>query len=150
MLTGIYAVRNLLHRENHDLWGINADEEYHEEIREQVVEKVLAKVFEKVDPVAAGVSSGLLCGSLLFLATLFLVLKGGPLVGPNLSLLQQYFPGYSVTVVGSLLGLVYGCLMGFLAGGAFARAGNMATLLYMAIIRRRMTLSALRGVLDEI
>jgi len=150
MLTGIYAVRNLLYRENHDLWEINADEEYHEEIREQVVETVLAKVFEKVDPVAAGVSSGLLCGSLLFLATLMLVLKGGPVVGPNLSLLQQYFPGYSVTVVGSLIGLVYGCLMGFLAGGAFARAGNMATLLYMAIIRRRMTLSALRGVLDEI
>lgn len=34
MLTGMYAVRNLLLGENHDLWDVNADMEYHEEAAE--------------------------------------------------------------------------------------------------------------------
>ncbi|MBX3437425.1 MAG: FAD-dependent oxidoreductase [Planctomycetaceae bacterium] len=34
MLTGIYAVQNLIRGENHDLWQINADEEYHETCKE--------------------------------------------------------------------------------------------------------------------
>ena len=33
MLTGMLAVRNLLHGENHDLWAVNAEQEYHEEVR---------------------------------------------------------------------------------------------------------------------
>ncbi len=33
MLTGLYAVRSLLKGESHDLWSINADQEYHEEIK---------------------------------------------------------------------------------------------------------------------
>ncbi len=33
MLTGLLAVRNLLYGEDHDLWEVNADREYHEEIR---------------------------------------------------------------------------------------------------------------------
>jgi protoporphyrinogen oxidase len=33
MLTGMLAVRNLVYGEHHDLWAVNADQEYHEEIR---------------------------------------------------------------------------------------------------------------------
>ena len=33
MLTGLYAVRSLLEGETHDLWAINADQEYHEEVQ---------------------------------------------------------------------------------------------------------------------
>jgi len=33
MLTAILAVRNLVDGEQHDLWSVNADAEYHEEIR---------------------------------------------------------------------------------------------------------------------
>ena len=32
MLTGMLAVRNLLHGETHDLWSVNAEQEYHEEV----------------------------------------------------------------------------------------------------------------------
>jgi protoporphyrinogen oxidase len=31
MLTGIFAARNILYREQHDLWAVNADAEYFEE-----------------------------------------------------------------------------------------------------------------------
>src|SRR6185436_17836343 len=33
MLTGMLAVRNLVHGERNDLWAVNTDQEYHEEIR---------------------------------------------------------------------------------------------------------------------
>ena len=33
MLTAMLAVRNLMDGEKHDLWGVNADAEYHEEVR---------------------------------------------------------------------------------------------------------------------
>ena len=32
MLTAMLAVRNALHDEQHDLWDVNADQEYHEEL----------------------------------------------------------------------------------------------------------------------
>ncbi|MDA1180546.1 MAG: NAD(P)/FAD-dependent oxidoreductase, partial [Planctomycetota bacterium] len=32
MLTGMFSVRNLLNGESHDLWAVNAEQEYHEEI----------------------------------------------------------------------------------------------------------------------
>ena len=31
MLTGLYAVRNLLLGDNYDLWSVNAEQDYHEE-----------------------------------------------------------------------------------------------------------------------
>lgn len=39
MLTAILAVRNLF-GERHDLWAINADDEYHEELVERDLEAV--------------------------------------------------------------------------------------------------------------
>ncbi|MGB1109076.1 MAG: hypothetical protein ACPG4N_01900 [Gammaproteobacteria bacterium] len=61
-----------------------------------------------------GVVAGLLSGGLLFLATMWLVIKGGDQVGPHLGLLGQFFPGYEVTPMGALIGLVYGFVFGFI------------------------------------
>ena len=55
---------------------------------------------------------GMVCGMGLFSATVWLLIRGGPNVGLHLSLLRNYFPGYSVSWTGSLLGLVYGTLVG--------------------------------------
>jgi hypothetical protein len=52
-------------------------------------------------------------GIALFVATNFLVLKGGDPVGPHLSLLGIYFPGYRVTFLGSLIGFVYAFVIGY-------------------------------------
>ncbi len=60
---------------------------------------------------------GFLCGLAIFIATNWLVLKGGRVVGPHLMLLSQYFIGYSVTFTGSLIGFVYGFTTGAVAGG---------------------------------
>jgi len=153
MLTGMYAVRNAVLGERNDLWSVNADQEYHEEIRpgaEEVLRETLALVLAKVDPVAAGAATGAIAGTLLGLATLTLVLKGGPVVGPNLALLAQYLPGFRVSAVGAVRGLVYGGLLGFAAGWLFAQAANTANFLYVAVIQRRARSNYLRTLLEYI
>lgn len=78
----------------------------------------------RLDAVAQAVSVGLLVGSGIFVATNWLVLKGGAVVGPNLALLAQFCPGYRVTFVGSLIGFAYGALYGGCAGFALGWVYN--------------------------
>ena len=111
---------------------------------------MLTRAFLKLDRLAFGLSLGVACGALLFLATLWLALKGGEVVGPNLHLLSQYFPGYRVSVGGSLVGLAYGLTAGFVIGWGFAFLRNTATFLYMAAIHRRAELQLLRKLLEYI
>lgn len=63
-----------------------------------------------------GIALGSVLGVGLFVATNILVLRGGEEVGPHLGLLSAYFPGYSVTVLGSFVGFVYAFVLGY-AGG---------------------------------
>ena len=58
----------------------------------------------------------LIGGVTLFLMTVWLLIKGGPHVGAHLQLLEQYFPGYSVTWKGGLVGAGYGMLVGGIVG----------------------------------
>jgi len=60
----------------------------------------------------------------LFVATAWLVLRGGTVVGPHLGLLANYLPGYTVTWTGAIVGLAYGALLGAAAGGATAWVYN--------------------------
>lgn len=76
-----------------------------------------------------GLTLGILCAGGIFLATNILVLKGGPQVGPHLELLNQFFPGYSVTVVGSVIGAAYAFLVGYAAGWIIAVIYNWVALL---------------------
>jgi hypothetical protein len=62
------------------------------------------------------------CG--LFVATAWLLVRGGPQMGQHLSLLRNYFPGYSVTWPGALLGFLYGALIGALLGWTIASIYN--------------------------
>ncbi len=83
----------------------------------------------RINTFALGFVFAILCGAGLFLMTIFLLLKGGDSVGTHLQLLGQFFPGYSVSWVGSLAGLLYGAVCGALAGGAIGY-------LYNSIVRR--------------
>jgi hypothetical protein len=63
-----------------------------------------------------GFVCGILFGGGLFVATNWLVLKGGTAVGAHLGLLGHYFIGYRVTFAGSFLGLAYGFVLGYVGG----------------------------------
>jgi len=67
----------------------------------------------RINARAWGISTGLLVGLSIFLATNALIRKGGPNGGQHLRLLSIYFPGYTVTFVGSLIGFVYGFVLGY-------------------------------------
>ena len=63
-----------------------------------------------------GLVLGFLLGFIIFVATNWLLIKGGDEVGPHLQLLSQFFIGYSVSFVGSLIGFMYGLAVGTLSG----------------------------------
>jgi hypothetical protein len=65
---------------------------------------------------AWGIATGLLLGLGLFLATAILVIKGGPNAGQHLRLIRVFFPGYSVTWGGALIGFVYAFVVGYALG----------------------------------
>jgi hypothetical protein len=52
----------------------------------------------------------------IFVATNWLVLKGGSRVGPHLALLGQYFIGYRVSFLGSLIGVLWAFASGYVVG----------------------------------
>ena len=64
-------------------------------------------------------------GLAIFIATNWLVIKGGHItptgeyaVGPHLELLSQFFIGYRVSFLGSIIGFFYGFAIGTLCGAA--------------------------------
>jgi hypothetical protein len=86
-----------------------------EEDKRRLEDIVLARLV-RLNAKVHGVVTGLVAGLAIFVATNWLILKGGEVVGPNLALLGQFFIGYRVTFVGSLIGFVYGFAGGFVAG----------------------------------
>ena len=80
------------------------------------VNRELERTLARIDGRAWGAAVGLVLGLGLFAATIFLVLKGGPIVGPHLQLLGIFFPGYRVSVGGSLIGFVYAFVLGYAVG----------------------------------
>ena len=74
------------------------------------------QAFARLHGRAWGIALGL-CGGLgLLLATWALVLRGGEHVGAHLRLLSIFFPGYSVTIGGGLIGFAYAFVLGYGTG----------------------------------
>jgi len=90
-----------------------------------LVNHAIARLRASVMAVVIGLTSG----TGLFVATAWLVIRGGDTVGPTLALLHHYLPGYSVTWPGAFLGLFYATLLGGLVGWTVAFIYNkVATL----------------------
>lgn len=84
--------------------------------RESFEEELLENAVLRLNGSILGIVLGITFGFIIFVATNWLVIKGGSNVGSHLSLLSQFFIGYSVTFIGSLIGLFYGFLTGFTSG----------------------------------
>lgn len=66
----------------------------------------------------------MLGGTLLFLATAWLLVRGGYDVGLHLNLLGNFLPGYTVSWPGAFLGFFYGALIGGTMGWTVAQIYN--------------------------
>jgi hypothetical protein len=78
--------------------------------------EAVGQAFATLNARAWGLSFGLTAGLGLLAATWILVFRGGNPVGPHLGLLGHYFPGYSVTILGGLIGFVYAFVVGYAFG----------------------------------
>ena len=96
------------------------------------IEKMVLIELMRLNGLILGLVLGLLFGFGIFLATILLLLKGGEVVGPHLSLLGQFFIGYTVSFSGSLIGLLYGFFSGFGVGYIIAGLYN-----WMASLREK-------------
>lgn len=178
MLTAMLAVKNILGA-NYELWQVNADQQYHEEFTEgerkehdeftllastqplvpmqssmrpqqSIFDEVLIKAFARMDKLAFAIAVGSVCGLAIFAATIWLIVKGGEVVGPNLQLVGQYFIGYTVTVKGAFIGLGYSFLWGFIWGWLSAYLRNLFLGLLMYSARKKAESLSLKNFLDYV
>jgi hypothetical protein len=87
-------------------------------------DEVLLHAVLRLNGVLLGIVFGIVVALVIFIATAWLTIKGGPSPGRHLSLLGQFFWGYSVTWVGSLVGAFYGFVVGFVGGWIVAWVYN--------------------------
>jgi protoporphyrinogen oxidase len=166
MLTAIYAARNIV-GERHDVWSVNTEMDYHEESRADgaagdrltptrvsvapvTPDELVNKVFAKLDPLALGIAIGTVSALILLLAVAALLLKGGPVIGPNLSLLSNFMFGFKVTWSGAIIGFVEGGTAGFILGYLFAWFRNLGLTAYAYIVKRWAENNAQRDLLDKV
>lgn len=87
-------------------------------------EQLLRQALARASAQGWGIALGLLFGIGLFLATIVLVVRGGPNPGPHLGLLGIYFPGYQVTFLGGVIGFAYAFVAGYAVGRIVATLYN--------------------------
>lgn len=172
MLTGVYAARNVI-GETNDVWTVNTEMEYHEEANGKEArfgdrltparvtppattqphlspDEIIERAFAKLDPLALGVAVGLVCGLVLFFMTFVLLLKGGAVVGSNLSLLANYFLGYQLNWLGAVIGFFEASLGGFALGLLAAWLRNWSLEAYATFVQKRMAAADERNLLDKV
>lgn len=153
MVTGILASQNILGAQ-YNLWQVNEESDYLEEAARPEAdrletEKLLIKAFARMDKLAFATAIGSVSGLIFFLATIWLIVKGGQVVGPNLRLLGQYFIGYTVTVKGAFIAFGYSFFWGFLFGWLFAYLRNFFLGFYIYQVKKKIELLKLRHFFDN-
>lgn len=101
-----------------------------------VANVILQALFAKLDRAAMAAAMGTVFGLGLFLATAILVVKGAPpgmSVGPNLSGLNTFLPGYTVSWAGAAIGGAYAAVIGGVVGYCLAILWNLSHYLFIGI-----------------
>jgi protoporphyrinogen oxidase len=110
-----------------------------------VLEDLMREAFARYDAVALGGAVGIVAGAGLLIATAALLLRGGPVVGPNLSLLGNYLYGFEPSWRGALVGAAEAGIGGFGLGWLLGHSINWLVDRHEIAIRRRLELA---GALD--
>jgi len=95
-------------------------------------EKDVSGTVSQLDAKILGLTYGILFGLAVFIATNWLVIRGGVevipgvgfVVGPHLQLLGNFFIGYTVSFLGSIIGGIYGFVAGVICGAVIGWVYN--------------------------
>lgn len=98
---------------------------------------------------AFGTAAGVAAGLLLFAVTLFELVRN-PDGNSPLNLLGHYFAGYTVSLSGAFIGLLWGLVTGFVMGWFLAFSRNLIMAVSILWIRTRADIRAHRDFLDHI
>jgi hypothetical protein len=106
-------------------------------------------LFAPIDKRAFGVAIGTVAALGLSAVTVAqLLIRPDP--APDLSLLAQYFPGYTVSYGGALVGAAWGFAAGFCGGWFTAFVRNLVLALSLFFLRSKAELADSRDFLDHI
>ena len=113
------------------------------------VPEELVLVFAPLHKRALGMALGAVLGGIIFVATVIATLSSEGL-GRSISLLSQYFAGYSVSWQGALVGMAWGWFVGFVMGWFAAYTRNFVLAAQIWLARAKQELGATRDFLDHI
>ncbi len=88
------------------------------------IEYEITRAVARLKAVVLGMVIGLIAGVGLFAMTAVLIIDGGPDAGIHLQLLGNFFPGYSVTWPGAVIGFFWAFVCGGVIGFAIGRVYN--------------------------
>ena len=108
----------------------------------------LALAFAPLHKRAFGMAVGAALGGMIFLVTA--VATVFPEGRQQVSLLSQYFAGYSVSWRGAVVGLAWGAFVGFVMGWFTAYSRNFVLAAQIWLARAKQELGATRDFLDHI
>jgi hypothetical protein len=108
----------------------------------------LALAFAPLHKRAFGMALGTVLGVFVFLVTVVAIMF--PEGRQSVSLLSNYFGGYSVSWQGAFIGLVWGWFVGFVIGWFTAYTRNFVLAAQIWLARAKQELGATRDFLDHI
>ena len=112
-------------------------------------DEFVARAFLPLHKTAFGVSTGVVAALAVFFATAMYLLRN-PHPGFHLSLLSQFFAGYSVSWPGAFIGAVWGGFSGFIIGWFLAFSRNLLIGVTLFVVRRRAEWDQTKDFLDHL
>jgi hypothetical protein len=109
----------------------------------------LLLAFAPIHRRALGIAAGVVLGGFLSMLTLVTVLRGGDAANA-LSLLSQFFWGYSVSWSGIFVVFLWGFALGFMAGWSMALFRNAMVWIWLTAIRSRAEMNEYSDFLDHL
>jgi hypothetical protein len=108
----------------------------------------LMQAFAPLHRSALGTAGGIVLGTIIFLATLVSMERDWQ-SAEHLGLLSQFFVGYSVSLRGAFIGLIWGFVTGYALGWTFALLRNVAVWIYLVALRSRADMEQYGDFLDH-
>jgi hypothetical protein len=105
--------------------------------------------FLPLHKMALGIAFGVAAALVVFLMTAIYIVRN-PQGAPDISLLRNYFAGYSVSWAGAFIGAAWAGFTGFVCGWFLAFVRNFALATQLVLLRARAELQQTRDFLDHI